>query len=59
MTYEELKNALNNFTEEQLQQDVTIFVSEADEYYSLVGDYPLCESEANDVLDAGHKYLVI
>lgn len=60
MTYQELKEALIEFTDEQLQQDVTIFVSGVGEFYGLVGDYPLVESDdANDVLDVGHKYLVI
>lgn len=60
MTWEDLKNAINGFTEEQLKQDVTIYVSSADEFYSLVGDYPLVESDNScDQLDLGSRYLVL
>jgi hypothetical protein len=60
MTYAELKDMLKEFTDAQLEQTVTIYVSGLDEYYPLVGDYPLCESdESCDVLDPGHRYLVI
>ena len=60
MTYNELKHMLIEFTEEQLKQTVTIYVSGDGEFYSLVHDYPLVESdETCDVLDPGHKYLVI
>lgn len=59
MTYRDLLEELKNFTPEQLEQDVTIHVSGIDEFYPLVGDYPLCETDEDDVLDAGHKYLCI
>ena len=60
MTWQDLKEQLANFTEEQLKQDVTVFVQGVGEYYPVVGDYPLVESdESCDVLDPGHKYLVI
>lgn len=59
MKYRELKAQLEKFTEEQLDQDVTVYVSGEGEYFGLVQDFPICESEADDVLDAGHKYLVI
>lgn len=59
MTYEELAEYIANLTTEQKQQDVTILVSGVNEYYPLVGDYPAVEADADDVLDAGHPYLVI
>ena len=60
MTYRELLNELKQFTPEQLDQDVTIHVSGVDEFYALVGDYPIVESnDTCDVLDPGHKYLCI
>jgi hypothetical protein len=37
MTYKELAEYISNLTEEQQNQDVTIFVSGVDEYYPLVG----------------------
>ena len=60
MTWEDLKNMIENFSEEQRKQTVTIYVSGVGEYYAPVEDYPLVESdETCDVLDPGHKYLII
>lgn len=61
MTWKELKAEIESFTEEQINKDVTVYVSGVDEYYSLVSDYPLVESseDTNDVLDPKSKYLVI
>ena len=60
MTWEDLKDMIKDFSEEQLKQTVTIYVSGVDEYYAPVGDYPLVESdESCDVLDPGSKYHVI
>ena len=60
MTWQDLKDEINKFSEEQLKQDVTIFVSGVNEYYPVISDYPLVESDDTcDVLDPGHKYLVI
>lgn len=60
MTYAELFEALKGFSSEQLGQDVTVYVQEMDEFYAVARDYPLVESDdACDVLDPGHKYLVI
>lgn len=59
MTYHELAQALSKLTPEQLNQDVTVYIREQDEFCPLVKDYPVCESEVSDVLDKGHKYLVI
>lgn len=60
MTYAELLNELEKLTPEQLHQTVTVYVSGVDEFYPVVGDYPFPESDDTcDVLDPGHKYLVI
>ena len=59
MKYRELLDELQQLNEEQLAQDVTVYVSEQDEYYALRSDYPVAISEANDVLDEDHFYLVI
>ena len=59
MKYRDLLTELQLLSEEQLNQDVTVYVSGADEYYPLVPDYPVAVSEADDVLDADHFYLVI
>lgn len=59
MTYKELAEYISNLTEEQINCDVTVYVSGTDEFYSLVGDYPALEAEADDVLDQGHPYLAV
>jgi hypothetical protein len=56
MTYRELKEKLEKFTEEQLDSmDVTILVTEEDEYYPLKNIIYGDES----VLDKNHPVLVI
>ena len=60
MTWEDLKDMIKDFTPEQLKQTVTVYVQGVDEFYGVVHDYPLVESDdSSDVLDPGHKYLVI
>ena len=59
ITYRELLKKLEGFSEEQLDQTVTVYITEQNEYYGL-GIIPIRESDAeNDVLDINHKYLVI
>jgi hypothetical protein len=59
-TWEDLKDTIKDFSEEQLKQNVTIYIRGLDEYYGLAEDYPLVESDnTSDVLDPGSKYLVI
>lgn len=65
MTYMELLEALQAMTTEDLAQNVTVYVRRVDEFYPtesmntvntvIVGVSPV----ETDVLDAGHKYLVI
>lgn len=60
MTYAELFEAMKSFSPEQLNQTVTVYVQGEDEFYPVVQDFPLVESDENcDVLDPDHKYLVI
>ena len=60
MTWEDLKDIIKEFSEEQLKQTVTVYVIGVDEFYSVTGKHPILESdETCDVLDPGHKYLVI
>jgi|TARA_R110000851_G_scaffold43504_4_gene107501 hypothetical protein len=62
MTYAKLGEYIQSMTAEQLSMDVTVYVpGVGDEYYGLVGDYPIVDSvgEENDVLDKNHPYLVI
>ena len=58
MTYRELADLIENMTDEQKDQDVTVFVAEQNEYYPLVKDFPVCQSDG-DVLEEGHYYLTI
>lgn len=60
-TYKDLAERIAAMTPEQQSMDVTVYVTGVNEYYSLVGDYPVVESdpEINDVLDPNHPYLVI
>jgi len=59
ISWKELKDLIEDFSEEQLNQTVTVYISGVDEYYGL-SDYPLVESDNTcDVLDPGSKYLVI
>lgn len=61
MTYREFAAAISNFTPEQLDQDVTVFVSGEGELYTVVRDFPLVftDPEIDDSLDPNHPYLVI
>ena len=60
ISWKELKDLIEDFSEEQLNQNVTIYVRGVDEYYGLTEDYPLVESDNTcDVLDPGSKYIVI
>ena len=60
MTYAQLAEKISTMTEDQLNSDVTVYVSGVDEFYSVVDDYPfLISCDDTDVLDIGHPYLVI
>ena len=60
MTYAQLAAKISTMTEDQLNSDVTVYVSDVDEFYSVVDDYPfLISCDDTDVLDTGHPYLVI
>ena len=70
MKYRELLAELQGMNPEQLNQDVTVYVSGVGEFYGLVGDYPLVvvnheiqneftPGSQESALDEGHPYLVI
>lgn len=59
MTYNDLKHMLSEFTEQELTQTVTVYVRGVDEFYALTWDDMKVSDETCDVLDPGHKYLVI
>lgn len=56
LTYRELLTQLNNLTEEQLNQTVTVFHGSQDEYYPV---HSTGVTNAADTLDADHFYLDI
>jgi hypothetical protein len=58
MTYMELLEALKRMNPEELAMDVTVY-SRGDEEYYPVESMLTVEEHNNDVLDNGHKYLVI
>lgn len=57
MTYKELREILNAASEEELNSDVTVYLPESDEYYSVT-DYDITD-EDNDVFDAGQPFLIV
>ena len=59
MKYKELLEQLQRLEPEQLDMDVTVYVSGEDEFYAAVHDYPFEFTDVTDVLDAHHPYIVI
>lgn len=59
MTYAELKHMLNEFTDAELNQTVTVYVRGDDEFYGVNYDDVMTTDDTCDVLDFGHKYIVI
>jgi hypothetical protein len=57
-SYRKLKNELNRLTDEQLDQDATIYDSDDNEFYP-VKDHDLADETVQGVLDNGHYFLVI
>lgn len=58
MTYSELSVIISKMTNEEKNNDVTIYISNQDEYYPLVNDYPIVQCD-DGILDNGSYYLVI
>jgi len=56
MTYRELQELLADFTQDQLDNDVTIFNGSIEEYFPVTA---LGATGETDVLDAGHAFLTI
>ena len=59
MTYNDLKCLLIEFTDAQLEQTVTVYVRDQDEFRGVNYDDVMISDEQCDVLDPGHKYIVI
>lgn len=56
ITYRELLNKLNSFTNEQLDMTATIYISDSNEFY---GVNQLKITTDTDVLDENHPYLSV
>ncbi len=56
LTYRELAEAINTFTEEQKDSSVTVYIKDHDEFYPLYTD-TLKFGEHDDVLDKDHPFL--
>ena len=59
MTWEDLKDMIKDFSEEQLKQTVTVYLRGVDEWYGLEQEDLQVTDDTIDVLDPGHKYFVI
>lgn len=59
MTWEDLKDMIKDFSEEQLKQTVTVYIQGVDEWYGLTVEDLRVTDDTIDVLDPGHKYLII
>lgn len=58
MTYKELKEALNELSEEELELDVSVYANQIDETYKIIYTDRACEHKAT-ALEYGHPILVI
>ena len=56
MTYQELKDKLENLTEEELVQSATVYIDYTDSYLPLTDTDKTVDS---DVLDDGHFILCV
>jgi hypothetical protein len=57
MTYAELLNILYSMPKDRLEDTITIYDAENDEYYPITRT-EFSDEETNDVLDKGHLFLV-
>ena len=59
MTYAELLQRLQHATPEQLQQDVTVYVKQLDEFYPVFNSNVTESDNDTQVLDPGHIYMIV
>lgn len=57
MTYAELLNILYSMPKDRLEDTITIYDSEDEEYYPVTR-HEFSEEATNDVLDSGHLFLI-
>lgn len=58
MTYAELLNILYSMPKDRLEDTITIYDQNADEYFAVNGS-EFADEKTNDVLDNGHLFLKI
>jgi len=58
MTYKQLIKSLMEIPAERLNDDVTVFDPDREDF-CVVNHVELSDEKTNDVLDAGHAYLVL
>lgn len=56
-SYQDLVNILKHLSEEDLQQAITIYMENMDEYFPVVIEIHTVES--TDVLDKNHKVIIL
>lgn len=60
MTYKQLRDLINELSDEQLAMDVSVYMREAGEYFPLAPEpFAITDEEDEDVLDPDHPYLII
>jgi hypothetical protein len=59
MKYADLFERLKRLNAEQLQQDVTVYDTQQDEFFALSEFSFRIADDNQDVLDVGHVYLVV
>ena len=58
MTYAELLNILYSMPKDRLEDTITIYVEQDDEFFAVTGS-EFSDEKTNDVLDNGHLFLKI
>lgn len=56
MTYKELRNLLDEFSEQELEMDVTIYDAHIDEF---TDDINIMFFEEDGILDEGHPFIYV
>ncbi len=58
LTYADLLERLQQMSPEELQQAVTVYPEDIGEFFSITEISTVEEEDVNNVLDAGHVYLI-
>jgi vacuolar-type H+-ATPase subunit E/Vma4 len=58
MTYRQLLKVIQNIPDNYLDDDVTIYIKQEDEYFAASGT-EIADEATNDVLDPGHLFITV